>query len=289
MTNPKKNKTPAAQGAPKGEAATEASNDDLIQQARAEAFSDLTPQRAFEHFKPVATRQPVEGLTAFNGRPLVMFANVKAALELLVPVLPKVLEAMRNPRLREIFELPALAMALEYANSRVPGVKLSQGEIDALLAEAGPLRAVLLDYLTVVSHPLVNLVPPERVQRIRSGHGKLDSAQDCVAIPGMFYEFSSALAGKHPFTAAQIERIEELGTMLIQQIRPGGVAKEAATRSPEALVRDQLAAVVVERFDHLLVLATVGLGKAKADATLPALRSAVYAAVSAPVTDPTPA
>jgi hypothetical protein len=289
MTTAKKNPRPTARDAQKVEGEGETSLDVVIAKARDEAFTDLTPKRAFEYFKPIAMQQPTEGLTVFTGRPLVMFANVKAALELLTPALPKVLEQMRSPRLREIFELPALVMALEFATSRVPGVKLSQGEIEKLYAEAGPLRAVLLDYLTVAANPLVALVPPERVQTIREGHGKLDGAQDCVAIPGVFYEFSTALAGKHPFTTHQIERIEELGTILIQQIRPGGAAKDAATRSPESVLRDQIAAVVIERFDHLLVLASVGLGKAKADATLPALRSAVRAAVSGTiVNDPTP-
>ena len=48
-----------------------------------------------------------------------------------------------------------------------------------------------------------------------------------------------------------------------------------AKRTPESILRDQLASLVVARYDQLQVLATVALGKRKADELLPALRSAV--------------
>ncbi len=254
--------------------------EEVIRRARAEAFTDMTPKKAFEHFKPEAERVATEGLVVFTGRPLVMLANVNKALETLTPALPKVLDEMRRPRLRDVFELPSMVMGLEFASSRVPAAKLSQGEIDRLYAEAAPWRALMLDYLTVAANPLLKLVPAERVQAARAGTGKLDGAQDCVAIAGMFDEFATALAGKHPFTAEQFARVEELGTILVQQIRPGGAVKGSTARPPEAVLRDQFAAAVTERYDHLLVMASIAFGKARADELLPALRSAVRTAPS---------
>lgn len=264
---------------PRGEAKPSAA--EVIQRARDAAFTDMTPAKALAHFQPVAQRVATDDLAVFTGRPLLMLANVNTALATLTPALPEVLAKLVSPNLREIFELPSMVMALEFATSRVPGVKLSDGEIDALIAEASPWRALTLTYLEVVSSPLLKLVPSARVTTIREGKGKLDTAQDCVAIPGVFGEFSTALAGKHPFSAEQLARLAEIGTTLIQQIRPSGAAREASVRSPEAVLRDQLAALVVERYDHLLVLATVAFGKARADAMLPALRSAVYVAAPA--------
>ncbi|MFO0602322.1 MAG: hypothetical protein U0324_04060 [Polyangiales bacterium] len=64
-----------------------------------------------------------------------------------------------------------------------------------------------------------------------------------------------------------------------------------STRTPEGTLRDQFAAFVEERYDHLKVLATVALGAARATELLPSLRSTVAptpAAKPAPAPAPTP-
>lgn len=112
-------------------------------------------------------------------------------------------------------------------------------------------------YLDVVSDPLIGLVPRDRVTKIREGNGPLDRAEDFVAIDGVFTEFAGALAGKHPFSAAQLARLADVGAALLQQMRPGNAPKEERTRGPEATLRDQFAALVTARFEHLLELATL--------------------------------
>ncbi|XXT24588.1 hypothetical protein WME94_23940 [Sorangium sp. So ce429] len=89
------------------------------------------------------------------------------------------------------------------------------------------------------------------------------------------HEFSGALAGKHPFPADKLDLLATLGGALVQQVRPGNAAAAVPRRTGESILRDQIAALVAERYDHLQVLATVALGKRQADALLPALRSAV--------------
>lgn len=264
----------------RGDGVTEPSSDEIIARARAEAYSDKDPARAFAHFRSIAEGVSTEGIAVFTGRPMVMLANVNAALVALAPALPRAVEQLRAPRLREVFEIPSLVLGLEFASQRVPATKMSAGEIAALFDEMSPLRAVTLDYLTVASNPLVQLVPETRVRTIREGAGKLDGAQDAVAIPGVFHEFATALEGKHPFTAAQLARLGELGAALLQQLKPGGATKGTSARPPEAVLRDQFGALVVERYDYLLVLAALALGKARADALLPALRSATHTATA---------
>jgi hypothetical protein len=182
-----------------------------------------------------------------------------------------------------VFELPSLIMALEFAVGRVPVAKLSAGEIEKMLAEGAPWRELMLSFLEVVRHPLINLVPRERVAAVRAGTGKLDQAEDFVAIPGLFAEFASALAGKNPFPAEKIELLSTLGGTLVKYVRPGNAVVEVAKRSKESILRDQLAAMVADRYDHLQVLATIALGKRKADELLPALRSSVGFARAASV------
>jgi hypothetical protein len=249
----------------------------VLEQARKSAFTDETPEKAFHHFQALAEEVPIDGLEVFTGQPLVMRANVRDALTAVEPHLPAAIDRLRQPPLREILELPSLVMALDFAAHRVPAVRLSSGEVNAMLREGSPWRELALSYLEVVSHPLLDLVPRERVRAIRQGTGKVDTAQDFVSINGTFNEFAQVLSGKHPFPADKLARLGELGSVLVQQVRPNQAPLEPAARPEEAILRDQLAKVVADRYDDLQVLATVALGKRRADELLPALRSFVPA------------
>jgi hypothetical protein len=127
------------------------------------------------------------------------------------------------------------------------------------------------------------------VAAVRAGTGKLDQAQDFVALPGLFAEFADELAGKNPFPPEKLELLATLGGTLVKVVRPGGAVVEVAKRSKESILRDQLAVLVADRYDHLQVLATIALGKRKADELLPALRSSAGFARAASVSAAVPA
>lgn len=263
----------------------------ILAEARARAYTSLAPAEAFAHFRPQAEAIPAEGVALFKGVPLLMLANVQAALAVLTPELPTAVRLLRAPRVVDVLELPSLVMGLEFASQRVPSAAPSAGDIDRMLEEGSPWRALALDFLEVLANPLVNLVPAERVKAIREGHGKLDRAQDFVAIAGVFQEFAPALVGKNPIPAAGIARLGELGATLLQALKPGNARRSPTTRAPEAVLRDQFAALVEARYDHLRVIATVVFGAARAGELLPALRSAAVTAPSeraAPTPTPTP-
>ena len=251
---------------------------DPVAAARAAAFVTDDPAAALEHFRPLAAGVSTVDLTPLNGAPLVMLANVKSALATLEPHLGDVAARLSGARLTEVFELPTLVLALDAAAARVPSRSLSSGEIEKLLAEGRPLRELSLSYFEIVSHPLFAIVPAERVRSIRAGHGKVDTSRDFVALAALFTEFREAIEGRHPFTEAMVACLAELGATLLQQVRPGGASAPEKKRGDESVLRDQLAALVEDRYDHLLVLASVALGRRKADALLPALRSASYPA-----------
>lgn len=248
---------------------------EIIAAAKDAAFKDETPALAFAHFRPLAEAVPAADLVVFTGQPLLMRANVRTALQALEPHLETAVNALRTPPLQEIFELPSLVMGLEFATGRVPVAKLSTGEIERMLSEGAPWRELMLSYLEIASHPLVGLLPRERVAAVRTGRGKLDQAQDFVAIPGLFAEFAQSIAGKHPFPAEKIDLLATLGGALVQNVKPGHAPTTIAKRSMESILRDQFAHLVVERYDQLLVMAALALGKRKADELLPALRASV--------------
>jgi len=247
----------------------------IIAAARAAAFADEAPPKAFAHFRPTAEQVPTADLAVFTGQPLLLRANILTALAAIEPHLEAAVSALRDPRLVEVFELPSLIMALEFAVGRVPVAKLSAGEIEKMLAEGAPWRELMLSFLEVAAHPLINLLPRERVAAVRAGKGKLDQSQDFVAIPGLFAEFAEVLAGKNPFPPEKIDLLATLGGTLVKHVRPGNTIAEVAKRTKEAILRDQLASMVVARYDQLQVLAAVGLGSRKAAEILPALRATV--------------
>jgi hypothetical protein len=131
----------------------------LIAAARAAAFTDQSPERAFNHFRPLAEQVPTADLPVFTGQPLLMRVNILAALDAVEPHLAAAVSALREPRLEEIFELPALVMGLDFAAGRVPVAKLSAGEIEKMLTEGAPWRELMLRYLEVAAHPLISLLP----------------------------------------------------------------------------------------------------------------------------------
>ncbi|MEZ4410024.1 MAG: hypothetical protein R3A52_26650 [Polyangiales bacterium] len=246
---------------------------DPITEARAKAFTTDDAAAAFEHFRPQAEKVSTEDLAVFNGQPRVMLTNVNAAIALVEPHFGLVAEQLRSPRFVDVIELPSLVLALGFAARHVPGRALSTGEIDAMFAEALPLREATLNFLEVAAHPVVNAVPAERVRAIREGKGMLDMASDCVDIPAVFARYESALSGRHPFTEAQLARLSVLGNALYQQLQPTNAIAPAPTRTPESILRDQLAAMVRDRYEHLLLMASVSLGRTQAEALLPSLNS----------------
>jgi len=246
---------------------------EIITVAKEAACKEENPAAAFAHFRSLAEAVPTADLVVFTGQPLLMRANIRTALQALEPHWEKAVNALRTPSLQAIFELPSLVMGLEFAVGRVPVAKLSTGEIERMLTDGAPWRELMLSYLEIASHPLIGLLPQERVAAVRAGRGKLDRSQDFVALPGLFAEFAQSLAGKHPFPADKMDLIATLGGTLVQNVKPGNTPTTIAKRSSESILRDQFAYLVVERYDQLLVMAALALGKRKADELLPALRT----------------
>jgi hypothetical protein len=78
-----------------------------------------------------------------------------------------------------------------------------------------------------------------------------------------------------PFPVEKLDLLATLGGALVQNVESGNAPTTIAERSIESILRDQFAHLVVERYDQLLVMAAVALGKRKADELLPALRASV--------------
>ena len=255
----------------------------------AKAFRTTDSARAFAHFLPLAEAVVLADGAVFRQDVTVARHNVQRAMSAMTPRLADVARLIGSVDVVALAELPALALAVVHATGRVPSVGPSTREIDAALTTLRPLRATTLNFLETAAE--LGLVPAGRVRAIRAGSGKLDQARDAVAIVALFREYEAALAGKHPFSAAQLKTLAERGDWLVQTLRPSrGVPSTASARTPEARDRDRLVKVLEGRYDQLRTAGVVCFGIRDVDAKVPPLWSAARASIV--VTDepaPTPA
>jgi hypothetical protein len=131
---------------------------------------------------------------------------------------------LRDLRPRLVAELPehpihttdkigTYALAAWYAHLLTLPTSKTEGMLEALLAEATPLREDLLVAAEALAHK--KLLDPETVTDIRSGLGNLDKANDLVALAALFTQSWSHVHAKTTVERKDIERAAELGPLLL--------------------------------------------------------------------------
>jgi len=169
--------------------------------------------------------------------------------------------------------IPRIGSALLFAHGRVESDPVAGGEVRALLAEARPLRRLLLSDARV--HAMRGGLSAKEVARIESGGGALDVGQDLTDLAALYAPNLAALKGRTSVTAAEVKRAGELGGTLRTRIRPKGAAP--APRSTEAQrawrdLRDRVWTLLLHAHDHADRAGGALWGRAVAD-RLPTLQS----------------
>jgi hypothetical protein len=227
----------------------------------------LTPQGAFEHFRARAAAEKPVLCTA--DVPVVVH-NVTVAFGLIGARLQDVARALPALDLPFVLEMPNLAQALLFASGRV-AKKTSSKNIAAAFKDANTIREPMLRIAEGLA--LLDLLPSERVAKIRAGSGPYDAGRDLIDLVGLYREFAQGLANKQPFDEAWFARAEKQGAWLLANVTPTGAVKPArVTPSEAATVRDQLWAMLLQRDVKLRVIASV-LYEDAAEATIPALQA----------------
>jgi hypothetical protein len=158
--------------------------------------------------------------------------NMMRAMLTMLGALPA-LEALRQA----IEALPGLAPGLvdkardyAYALAHVHAMSLPSTEIEArveaLLAEGMPLRDRLLS--TAELGVKFGLFDAEQVASVRSGTGRVDAANDILALSRMFRGRWPELEGKVPVTIVEVERAGALGLELLDALGQRQVGAENA-------------------------------------------------------------
>jgi hypothetical protein len=167
------------------------------------------------------------------------------------------LEPLLEPMRRELpyFDHAGLAKLPDYARALQHAYLLTlpsdEGEtyLQALLAEATPLRERLL--VVAEGLALFGRVDRTRVASIRSGSGRLDTANDLMALEQLFAAGGDELLAKTPLTKAEVERAGELGWQLVGALgkrRVGADGEGDPSEADETCVR--LYRLVVRTYDQ---------------------------------------
>jgi hypothetical protein len=230
----------------------------------------MEPKGAYDHFLPRAMALPAKDVPVARGAASIARSNVDRAFKALEPHLAELPAVAPKIDLACLTSLPALARGFEHAERLIPK-DASDGSIDAALAAVSPIRQAALAYLEAAA--FCGLVDPGLVRKIRAGRGKLDRAGDAVAIASVFEEKKGALAGKHPFTAAQLATLRDKGGWLLDRLKPSGAVRDPKGRAPAALVKDRFARLVEDDYAELLKAAVAIWGVDGYREKVPALYS----------------
>ena len=125
-----------------------------------------------------------------------------------------------------------------------------------------PLRKLLLTGAEAAE--AAGLVPTIEVDAIREGRGKLDAADDVVALAGLFAKHKKKLEGKTAITSETFQDAKALGLRLKAKLKPGAARskKEVDQAQKDAAdLRDRLYTMVLNAHEATWKMGALVWGK----------------------------
>jgi hypothetical protein len=175
-----------------------------ITSAHEAAFARVLPEIAAlprEEARPFTVHVPSAAMLGLGSLPK-MLAFREAMIATLVAPPLEALDKLNDYALTAV-------RAYAYLALRDDG----ETRVRTLLAEASPLRERLLASAELLV--TFGLLDAKKVAAIRRGTGRLDTAQDLLALARLFLGAWPSLASKTPLTRAEIERADALGDLLV--------------------------------------------------------------------------
>lgn len=229
-------------------------------------------EAAYQRYLPLAQKIPASEVLSYRLDPVLAHHNAQLALAALSPHKDALKKALPLLDHSALFDVAELAQAVVFADLSVEGKVRSLGETRTLLTEASQLRALLLS--TAEALALAGVWKSQAVDKIRSGSGPIDLAQDCIELAALFGKSDLALSAQKLVRAEHLQRASELGTLLLGRLQPGSARKKGAARNDAAQVaaRDRLATLLWQRYRDVRRAAYYLWGDAL-DAHVPALQT----------------
>lgn len=250
----------------------------------------LTSEQAVAKFAPLAQKLSAKEVLPCRIDVALALHNIQQGVASIEPHAARLRKEMSGLPLADVLALPDLALALLFTDEQVtePAGK-AQYKTD--LSRLYELRLPML--LIAEGLAQLGLIPAKQVQDIRSGSGPRDAAKDGVDLGKLYHAHADALAGKHPFTAAQLQEVITLGERLSVQVKPDRARTKGSPKepSPSRDLRNRLYTLLAERHQDLRKAGFYLFGNA-VDAYVPLLqahRPATKSKKPAPSKAPAPA
>jgi hypothetical protein len=232
-------------------------------------------KEAYEHFLPAAQKLPAADLLDFKADAALALHNVQVGVAAVLADETSLKRELPGVKVTELAELPRLAQAVVFAALQVNRDAGSDGTIAALLARAYHVRKKLLAAALALAE--AELVPKADVLAIQAGRGRLDAANDCVALAALFDKHAHAVKSKSPVSASDLTEASEVGSELQTLLKPRAAGRDRAAPAAVAAAaeaRDRLWTLLVARHDWLWRVGAWLFGR-DVDERVPALQSRV--------------
>jgi hypothetical protein len=210
-------------------------------------------ETAYTRFLSAAEAVPAVQVKELSVDALAAFHNVEVGVRAVLGVRDALDARIRKIDWAALEGLPALARAVCFAASQVEAAPLPVVGLADKLAEARKLRGVLLkkaELLAATGH-----LPAAAVEKIREGHGFIDTANDCIALAALFRRYATKLADTQAVTPEQLARAGELGAELATSLAldPRLAKKNEETPAPSRATdtRDRLWTLLLHQHREL--------------------------------------
>ncbi|MBK9260687.1 MAG: hypothetical protein IPM54_12815 [Polyangiaceae bacterium] len=198
-------------------------------------------QKAYEQYLSEAEALADADVRPFRADGSLALHNVEMGLDAISPHVDRIKAELPTVDVVALQKLPDLALAVIYAAAQVD--RTSDGSTGALIDKARASRTLLLASAEALA--VAGILPAHEVERIRSGTGPIDLAQDNVDLAALLTKHATAIAGKTAVTPEQVTEAAHVGTELLKRLKPKG------TRSKDPAIE---AVALRDRFWTLLAM-----------------------------------
>lgn len=216
-----------------------------------EELNQESARAAYDRFLPAAMALPAERVLPFRIDPDRAIINVNKGVTVLGLVRDRMARHLPEVSMAELEGLPSLALAVKASALAAVHAVAQVSPVD-MIKEGWKLRATLLP--VVAGLAATGVIPQAVYDKIVTGKGVRDMAEDDVAISHVFRDYAPVIAGKHAADPAMIVRAEEVGSWLLQNLRKKH-APLPSSATPESDIRDRMATLLVERYATLRAVA----------------------------------
>jgi hypothetical protein len=241
----------------------------------AEDIAEIAGSEAdYEKLLPLAQTIDLRDVVSRRADIALACHNARKGTEEVLEQQAMIAEHLPRVKVADLTAIPQIASALAFASLRLDHLTHPDTGVRELLAQARPLRRLLLGSARVLADARV--LEPKAVKKIEVGAGPIDTADDLVALASLFSTHAAKVKGKSPVTHEQVKQAAAVGAKLRSLLKPKRASKSTAPTdemAKAAEVRDRFWALLAQRYDLVWRIGAYVFGKDEVAARVPSLQA----------------